>query len=210
MLSIYTYKNPYEDRKKIYKDLENKCGIYLWTNVLSNKKYVGSSVNLTGRFKNYFNRAFLVSEITRNNSYIYRALLKHGYSNFRLDILELCNKSNVIEREQFFLNNLELEYNILKVARSLTGFKHSEESKEKIRKSKTGKPFPYSKENLYANKKSICIFVTNLNTGEVLNFPSVRRAALYIGIHYSYLFKCLSKNKCNIRHFILKKKQKGI
>ena len=43
-------------------------------------------------------------------------MLKDDYVNFRLDILELCDS---IEREQFYLNTLDLKYNTLKVAGSL-------------------------------------------------------------------------------------------
>jgi group I intron endonuclease len=52
---------------------------------------------------------------------IYRALLKYGYSNFKFEILEYCTPEDTIKREQYYLNLLEPEYNILKVAGSLMG-----------------------------------------------------------------------------------------
>ena len=119
MKTIHTYNNPFLNRKIIYKDLKDKGGIYLWTNIISNKKYIGSSVNLSRRLKDYFNKYYLESELKKNNSLIYKALLKHGYVNFILDILELCDSSSIIEREQFYLDTLDLEYNTLKVAGSL-------------------------------------------------------------------------------------------
>lgn len=64
---------------------------------------------------------------------IHNALLKYGYSNFTLEILEYCEKINTIKREQHYLDLLNPEYNILKVAGSLTGFKHSEETMEKFK-----------------------------------------------------------------------------
>lgn len=45
---------------------------------------------------------------------IYRALLKYSYSNFSLDILEYCELDVLIEREQYYINILKPEYNILK------------------------------------------------------------------------------------------------
>ena len=60
-----------------------------------------------------------------NNSYIYNALLKEGYSGFRLDILEYCDKEKVIEREQYYIDLMKPEYNILRVAGSSLGYKHS-------------------------------------------------------------------------------------
>lgn len=61
---------------------------------------------------------------------IYRSLIKNGYFNFKLEILEYCEIDIVIEREQYYLDRFKPEYNILKVAGSLRGFKHSEATKE--------------------------------------------------------------------------------
>jgi len=46
---------------------------------------------------------------------IYRALLKYGYKNFSLDILEYCEPDVLIKREQYYIKIIKLEYNILKV-----------------------------------------------------------------------------------------------
>ena len=40
-------------------------------------------------------------------------------------ILEHCDKSDLIIREQYYLNKLNLQYNILKIAGSSQDFKHS-------------------------------------------------------------------------------------
>lgn len=61
------------------------------------------------------------------------ALLKYGYNNFTLDILEYCSKDLLIEREQYYLDLLNPEYNILKQAYSLLGYKHSEENIAKFK-----------------------------------------------------------------------------
>jgi group I intron endonuclease len=45
-----------------------------------------------------------------------------------LEILEYCTKENAISREQYYLDLLNPEYNILKIAGSRLGFKHSEET----------------------------------------------------------------------------------
>jgi len=45
---------------------------------------------------------------------IYKALLKNGYSNFTLEILEYCDSEDLIKREQYYLELLKPEYNILK------------------------------------------------------------------------------------------------
>lgn len=67
---------------------------------------------------------------------IEKALLKHGYSNFKgraSEILEYCDKDEVLSREQYYLDLLKPEYNVLKKAGSSLGFTHSEETKAKMR-----------------------------------------------------------------------------
>jgi group I intron endonuclease len=64
---------------------------------------------------------------------INQALLKYGYANFSLEILEYCESSEAINREQYFLDLLKPEYNILKIAGSWLGHKHSPETIAKIK-----------------------------------------------------------------------------
>jgi len=50
-----------------------------------------------------------------------------------VQILEYCPVSELIEREQFYLDLLIPDYNVLKYAYSLLGFKHSPETLEKLK-----------------------------------------------------------------------------
>lgn len=85
-----------------------KAGIYRWTNLISGKTYIGSSSNLAKRFTGYFSITFLTRESLKSKSLIYSALLKYGYSNFKLDILEYCDPKELLVREQYYLNlNIE-------------------------------------------------------------------------------------------------------
>jgi len=61
-----------------------------------------------------------------------KALLKYGYSNFSLEILEYCDPSKCIEREQYYIDLFEPEYNIFKIAGSSLGLKHTDEAIEKM------------------------------------------------------------------------------
>jgi hypothetical protein len=54
-------------------------------------------------------------------------------------MLEYCNLSEVITREQHYLDTLKPEYNALKTAGSLLGFKHRAETKEIIRRKSKNK-----------------------------------------------------------------------
>lgn len=136
------YINAKLNKDLIYK--ENKCGVYCWNNLITGKIYIGSSTSLYRRFRNYFSLEYIKN--VRGSSLICKALLKYGFYNFSLDILEYCESSDLIKREQYYIDLLKPEYNILKVAGSNFGYKHrkdtilkmknrvhSEKSKAKIR-----------------------------------------------------------------------------
>lgn len=129
------YENADTMKKIIIEENKGKSGIYRWTNKLTSDFYIGQSINLSGRFINYYNISYLAS---KNHLIISRALIKYGYSNFSLEILEYCDKSVLLDREQYYLDKLNPSYNILKIAGSSEGFVHSEETKEKISKALKG------------------------------------------------------------------------
>jgi len=103
---------------------------------------VGSSINLSLRIKNYFNISYLKTEIKKNKSMIYKALLKNGYSKFSLERIEYCDLADLIKREQYYIDLLKPEYNILKIAGSRLGSIHTIESRAKISSSKAGEANP--------------------------------------------------------------------
>jgi len=72
---------------------------------------------------------------------INKALLKYGYSKFSLEILEYCEPSKCIDREQYYLDLLKPEYNILPIAGSSFGFLHSEETKKRMSEARLGIKF---------------------------------------------------------------------
>lgn len=45
---------------------------------------------------------------------INKALLKHGYQNFSLTILEFCDKDVIMTREKDYFDKYSPEYNVLK------------------------------------------------------------------------------------------------
>src|SRR5579871_6880822 len=79
---------------------------------------------------------YLEREIIKNRSMVYNVLLKYGYSKFTLEILEYCEPENVVSREQYYIDLLKPEYNILKITGSSLGFKHAEETLAKFRNRK--------------------------------------------------------------------------
>ncbi|KAM4054285.1 GIY-YIG endonuclease (mitochondrion) [Hirsutella rhossiliensis] len=119
-----TYKNCDQNKIQILNDNRNKGGIYCWINNINNKIYVGSSINLTNRFYKYYS----IKHLTLRKTPIHNALLKYGYSNFTLILEYITDKEQVIKREQYYLDFLKPQYNILAKANSFLGYKHTEET----------------------------------------------------------------------------------
>lgn len=134
-IATYTHN----DLDLAIKENRNKSGVYRWVNTLTGDTYVGSAVSLSKRFSVYFSTKSIKEVLTRSNSNILSALLKYGFSNFNLEILEYCEPSQTIIREQHYLDQLWPEYNILLVASSSLGKLHSEETKLKISNSLKGR-----------------------------------------------------------------------
>nr|UYL26217.1 GIY-YIG endonuclease [Cordyceps militaris] len=119
------YKNCNLEKVQLLTNNKNKSGIYCWINNINNKIYIGSSINLTNRLYKYYN----VNLLSTRRTSIYNALLKYGYDNFSFVILEyITDKKELINKEQYYINLLEPEYNILKKAGSSLGFKHNKET----------------------------------------------------------------------------------
>ena len=137
ILPIVQYLNVETINTTIILENRGKSGVYLWKNLINGKSYVGSSVNLYRRFKSYFNINYLTTSSAKT-MLINKALAKYGYSNFNLYILEYCKKLDVLVREQYFINIIQPEYNILKTAGSVLGFKHKLETRLKISAIKKG------------------------------------------------------------------------
>jgi len=130
IIPIKSYSNVSVDKSKILEENKNKSGIYMWTNLINGKCYIGSAVNLSNRLSNYYSTTYMEDALNRSNSHIYRALLKNGYENFSLTILEYCEPEQCLEREDFYLSSENNEYNILPKAGSRLDSKHSDETKQ--------------------------------------------------------------------------------
>ena len=122
-------------KELIIKNNKGKSGIYKWTNKLTNDIYRGQSIDLAKRFMKYFSFSYLKN---RETLVISRALIKYGYSNFSLEILEYCDRADLTKREQYYLDKLTPRYNLLKTASSCLGYKHNQETKSQKSKSLKG------------------------------------------------------------------------
>ena len=121
-----------------------KSGIYQIRNKVNSKSYIGSSTRLSKRWKRH------LTDLKCNVHHslaLQRAFHKYGSDNFEFTILENCEESKLLDREQYYLNTLKPEYNICKTAGNCLGVTHSEETKQKQKESnkaywdRVGRPF---------------------------------------------------------------------
>lgn len=111
-------------------------GIYIIKSVKSNNFYIGSSNNIFNRFSNH--KRCLRNQI-HPNFILQKAYNKYGLDNMTFEILEECPREKLFEKEQHYISSLKPKYNIDKNA-TRAGAIMSKESREKISKSKVGKP----------------------------------------------------------------------
>lgn len=184
-----------KDKLNILKYVKGKSGIYMWTNKLNGKKYIGSTVVLRRRFLEYYNVNRLLNE---KSMPINVALLKYGYTNFSLTILEICDKDSLMSREKYFFDVYSPEYNILNIPGSPSrgsGWKHSEAAIENMRiaASKTFKSPEFLTKLSKGQSCGIKVEVTDLITNTTTTYHAIRAAARALDIdkryieHYIYL-----------------------
>ena len=156
---------------------------------------MGSAVNLTNRLKKYFSPRFLKRAVLKCRSRIYKSLLKYGYSKFSLNILEYCEPSVLIKREQYYLDILKPEYNILKFAGSRLGCKHSLETIINIKLALKGKaPSPLRRINHLLATGHITT-VVNKKDNSIKVYDSIRAVSRDIGINHVTILNYINTNK---------------
>lgn len=94
-------------------NLNKTSGIYKITNIVNNRCYIGSSVQIGIRFQQHKSR---LKKDKHHSQYLQRAWNLHGESSFIFEILEKCDESIHLIREQFYMDTLKPEYNVEKIA----------------------------------------------------------------------------------------------
>lgn len=110
-------------------------GIYIIVCLITNKMYVGSALCFKYRWSKHLRE---LRNNIHHSSRLQNAWNKYGEENFIFEIIEKCCREKLIEREQFYIDELYSFYNICKTAGSKLGVKLSKKSIEQRTKSRGG------------------------------------------------------------------------
>jgi len=129
---VMFFGNVQESKRVIYKSLKGKSGVYLFINNITRDLYVGSSITLTKRMTSHF---YLANSDKATKIVLARAMRKYKLQNFSLGILETCASDTLVclELEQKWMDKYKPRYNVLKIAGSSSGFRHSIETIKKLK-----------------------------------------------------------------------------
>lgn len=125
------------------KDL-NCSGIYQIRNLVNDKVYIGSAVNMRHRRNCHF------SDLNKNihcNDYLQKSFNKYKEINFKFEVLERVNdKKDLIKQEQYWIDktkctNDKYGYNLCPTAENSLGYKHTEETLKKMSTLRMGKTY---------------------------------------------------------------------
>jgi group I intron endonuclease len=112
--------------------------IYLITNLVNNKKYVGQTKQ--GRVERRWQEHFVYA--VSDNKILHNAIRKYGAENFEFKIIETDILEELIdEREQYYIkyyNTFYLNgqgYNMTEGGQGIHGYTHTEETKQRIKES---------------------------------------------------------------------------
>lgn len=109
-------------------------GIYLITNTVNQKKYIGSSVNINRRWKQH---RWALCMNRHRNAHLQAAWNKYGEQSFKFEIL--CLTDDLCRIEQVFLKTWKPEYNLAEdTTAPMRGRTHAPEACARIAVAKQG------------------------------------------------------------------------
>lgn len=121
--------------------------VYLITNIINNKQYVGyTKFSAKTRLNHHIKSAKANSDLL-----LHRAMRKHGFDKFKTEVLENnISDENVENREIFWIAKLDTfvginsnGYNMTRGGDGLIGYHHTSEVKQKISNSLLGEKNPF-------------------------------------------------------------------
>lgn len=158
-----------------------KSGIYRIINLMNNKCYIGSGVNLKRRKHEHF---YHLRYNKHCNTILQNSVNKYGLNNFKFEILATCPKEYLLKLEQWFIDNLKPTFNIRKNAENNLGVKrtvvHRENSKKYWNSIKEKEEFKANVKNTISEIKEVKRLLTlNYPASEIIKLVNISETAVY-------------------------------
>ena len=145
-------------------------GLYRIQNIINNKIYIGSSININNREYKHF---WMLNKGIHDNQYLQNSYTLYSKNSFVFECIEFCNEKSLIEKENYYIslyksNDLNYGYNLA----SVNEFRRNtfnDEVKIKL-----------SKYNLNKNGNINKFSLTNILTKKEIEFNNLVEAANYL------------------------------
>jgi len=107
-----------------------RTGIYIIVSKIKPERvYIGSAVDIAKRWNSHL---CTISANKHRSPMLQNHVNKYGIEDLEFSVLEQCEISMLLIREQYYIDTLKPFFNTLKIAGSPIGHKHSEETKSKM------------------------------------------------------------------------------
>ena len=87
---------------RVLGDDKEKSGIYKITDIRNQMCYIGQTTNFKNRWRTHAKRAVKAEEGTSNR--LYQDMWENGLENYTFQIVEICGKDKLTEREKFYID----------------------------------------------------------------------------------------------------------
>jgi group I intron endonuclease len=146
------------------------CGIYQIKNLINDKVYIGSSIDINKRL---YKHLWSLKNGCHDNNHLQNSFNEYGENNFEFSVLENCSIDELVVRENFYIEffcscDSECGYNLATVNDFRRNcFIQSVKIKN-------------SKNNLFKNGNFSKFSLTNIKNNETLIFDDLVSAANYL------------------------------
>lgn len=109
--------------------MNRTSGIYTIYSSVNGRTYIGSAVNIASRWRQH---RYDLRKNNHHSQHLQRAWNKYGEDAFEFSVIEECPPEQLIEREQWHMDQCSDRYNCAPVAGSPLGMTRSPEARAKM------------------------------------------------------------------------------